>query len=174
MIRFKWIGSLALLLLVGGLVPVGAEAQQQDSDQIDILATVTQTLSVIGQRDLNFGTVLGGATAEVLHTEPGSGQFDIAAVSGQEISLLLTQAPTEFVRVGGSETVPVALRAWASEQDIPSTATEYVIDGQPDFVTLGDGGKLYLWISGTATPAQGALVGTYEAAIELTVAYTGN
>jgi len=132
-------------------------------------------LTVTGEQDLQFGSVLPGLPTPVSPADGTSaGQFQIRGERDAEVVVQLT-LPTALVAQGGVE-LPLAFGfadgRWGTR---PSIGQSQGFDPNVPLVAqLSRSGRLYIWLGGTAEPLPSQAPGIYSAAINITVAYTGN
>ena len=133
------------------------------------------TLTVTGDQDLQFGLVLPGLATPVSPTDvANAGRFQIRGDRESEVMIQLT-LPTALVTPGG-DVLPLTFGfddgRWGTT---PSIRSARVFDpGVALVVQLSRSGRMYLWLGGTAQPVPSQAPGEYAAAINVTVAYTGN
>lgn len=156
------------------LLPSGAQGQASDIDELTASAEVIQAIAVVGERDLDFGTVLGGAVVTIDPEDAAAGKFEVLAAPGSDVRIQFTQLPTELARVTGVETIPLQLGATIGSTDNPTAGTPVVLTGQGQISAFPASGILFVWIGGTITPATDQPTGSYEATIELTATYVAN
>jgi len=168
--------SVCALLLVIFLVPT---ANAQESGIIQATATVLSALSIIGNRDLQFGTVTPGVNKSVDKSSIGfAGEWLITGQAGAEISLdftlpdsLILADSTVGMRVGFSNT-DASFSDGSGTQISPTGVTN---PNGPSAEYLGAiGGEMTLWIGGTVYPNLTQTGGDYAADVVLTIAYTGS
>lgn len=134
-----------------------------------------QSLGAEGRQDLSFGQIWAGTPASVSPLDVGqSGEFLIQGARGAEVAVQLAlpsamtsargaQLPLEFGPTdGGYADRPVRWQTQSFDPHVPFTAT------------LGNSGRLYVYLGGTAQPSAQQQAGQYSGTITLTVSYTGN
>jgi len=152
------VGLAVFALLVGGALPLRG-----------------QILIASGQRDLTFGTIFPGVPEVVRRTDATSGRFNLRGQRRLEVRIVLT-LPVVMTRTTGGNTMPIAFGAadgGFNRQN--NVGTSQVFDPRAPLVTrLGNNGRLFIWLGGTAMPSSTQRSGIYQATITLTAAYTGN
>jgi len=139
------------------------------------LAAQGRPLSVIGQQDLSFGTLIPGVPVTISRFDPASaGQFEVRGERGLEVRIDLT-LPAHLT-AGASATMPLEFTSVDG-----GLATDRTVGGTQSFdprlpvtVVLPGNGKAYVYLGGTVRPAPNQAIGPYAATITLTVSYTGN
>src|SRR5258708_6737611 len=131
--------------------------------------------SVTGTQLLNFAPVFPGIPARVDRADAvNAGVFDIRGRAKAEVQVTLT-LPASLTLPGG-QALPLqftANDAGFSATNAAATATPF--DPRVSLVTrLGNPGKLYIWLGGTALPSTTQAPGLYQGTITITAAYTGN
>lgn len=140
-----------------------------------VLHAQVANLTVTGEQDLQFGTVLPGLPTPVSPADGASaGRFEIRGNRDAEVVVELT-LPSGLLAQGGTE-LPLAFGfadgRWGTR---PSIRQSHGFDPNVPLVAqLSRGGRLYIWLGGTAQPLPSQAPGIYSAAINITVAYTGN
>jgi hypothetical protein len=132
-------------------------------------------LSVTGDQGLQFGIVLPGLPSPVSPTDvANAGRFQVRGDRNAEV-VIQFNLPTEMVAPGGAA-LPMAFGiadgSWSTR---PSVQQAQIFDPNiPLVAQLGNSGRLYLRLGGTAQPLSTQPQGEYSATIAVIVAYTGN
>jgi hypothetical protein len=134
-----------------------------------------RVLTVTGDQGLQFGIVLPGLPSPVSPTDvANAGRFQIRGDRNAEV-VIQFNLPTEMVAPGGA-VLPMAFGvadgSWSAR---PSIQHAQAFDPNiPLVARLGNGGRLYVRLGGTAQPLSSQAQGEYSATIAAIVAYTGN
>jgi hypothetical protein len=158
----RWGRAVALAAWAGGAAVHEGQAQGRP-------------LSAAGGRNLNFGAVFPGVPEIVRRTETArAGRFNLRGTNRAEVQITFS-LPVALTASGG-RTMPLA---WGPNDGGWNTAnninTARAFDPRVPLVTrLSNGGRLFLFLGGTALPASTQRSGTYTATVTLTAAYTGN
>jgi len=167
--------SLALGLATAiALVPTLAMAQNDtDSDQILATAEVATAITVTGQQDLDFGTVMPGWNRIIAVDDATAGHFLVTGGASAEVSLSFSILPTDLT--DGVNLLPVTFTALHNTTADPTGGTTFdPTVGEPGTNLDSTTGELHVYLGGTVTAASGQVSGAYQATVELTAAYTGN
>lgn len=132
-------------------------------------------LQVSGERDLDFGELLGGVPTTISRTDPlGSGQILIRAPRNTQVEVTLL-LPTELAGPAGA-TVPLSFppgsAGWAPWSII--WLQQAFDPNVPNTFQVGFFGQSSIYLGGTATAPPQAPAGTYSNTITATVAYVNN
>ncbi len=166
---------LALLILLVMIPDAGA----QEYGVIQATATVIAGISITGDHDLIFGSVLPGVDKAVDKSNIGfAGAWHISGNNSAEITLdftlpdsLLHTDSIAFLRIDFNSTDASYDDGTGGGQSNPP----YIINPNgPNTANLGATGIMDVWIGGTVRPTISQTGGNYEADITLMVAYTGN
>ena len=166
---------LALLILLVMIPDAGA----QEYGVIQATATVIAGISITGDHDLIFGSVLPGVDKAVDKSNIGfAGAWHISGNNSAEITLdftlpdsLLHTDSIAFLRIDFNSTDASYDDGTGGGQSNPP----YIINPNgPNKANLGATGIMDVWIGGTVRPTISQTGGNYEADITLMVAYTGN
>jgi len=128
-----------------------------------------------GRQNLDFGTVIPGLPTVIDPTDRAqAGRFEIRGTGRSEVRIDLT-LPSDMLSLGGDR---LPLQFAASDGGFstqPSLASMITFDPRTPLVTrLSNGGRLYIWLGGTAVPSGAQPPGSYHGGITMTVTYTGN
>ncbi|MCX6827056.1 MAG: hypothetical protein NTV06_07320 [candidate division Zixibacteria bacterium] len=166
---------LGILLSFFFLVP---NIAAQESATIQATATVLSAITVVGQNNLMFETVIPGINKTVDKATVGrAGAFQVNGKESAEITLDLTLPDslhidsTAAMRIGFSNTDASYDDGSGGGQTVPQGI---INPNGPVTQTLGLTGQLNIWVGGTVSPNITQTGGDYAADIRLTVAYTGN
>ncbi|MFZ5979021.1 MAG: hypothetical protein ACOYVF_00170 [Candidatus Zixiibacteriota bacterium] len=167
---------VCILLLSVILVP---RTDAQESGIIQATATVLSALTIIGNHDLQFGTVTPGVNKAVDKSAMGfAGEWLIMGVTGAEISMdftlpdsLILADSTIGMRIDFTNTDA----SFSDGTGTQSSPTGVINPNGPSAERLGAiSGEMTVWIGGTVYPDLTQTGGDYAADIVLTVAYTGS
>lgn len=151
-------------------------AQAQDNADINVTATVMETLTITGVNDLVFGDITQGQNKTVVPTDALAGRFDITGEAGSEVGISFT-LPTELDLTSGPDVMGISFSTTSGIHHTVNDAgagTTYN-PGVGATTTLDAGsGQLFVFIGGEVQPSAGQFPGNYEGTITLTVEYTGN
>ena len=167
---------IAIVVLLAG----PPEAVAQESATIQALATVISSLSITGNTNLQFGTVIPGISKAVDKSEPGfAGEWTVTGSVSAELMLDFT-LPDSLLLIGDSTSgMPINFVGTDVSFDDGSGGGQLAPSGVLDpnglgTERLGAGGQLTVWIGGTVNPRISQTGGDYAADVILSVAYTGN
>ena len=141
----------------------------------DALHAQGQALAVTGDQDLQFGAVLPGLATPVSPTDvANAARFEIRGGRDSEVVVQIS-LPSEMMTPGGAALTLAYGAADGRWSAHPSIRKSWSFDPSLPLVSqLSRSGRLYIWIGGTAQPLPAQVPGDYTAAINVTVAYTGN
>jgi len=134
-----------------------------------------RALTAGGSQNLDFGALISGVPTTILRTDTRSaGRFDLRGDRQAEVRIDLT-LPVALTGPGG-RTLPLQFGpADGGYNTANNVGSSQAFDPQaPLIARLGNSGRLYIWLGGTALPAVNQVSGTYTATVTLTAAYTGN
>jgi hypothetical protein len=162
-----------LSLTVVALLALGATAAQAQgvSNTIVATATVQTPLTVTGTTTLDFGNVFPGVAKTIAPSAVTAGKFTVGGQANAEVNMVVAP-PTDLVGPGGAL---LAIGSWLGGYDTDNTQgsqTGLTLAGTTDRLDATTG-ALYVWLGATVTPTAGQVAGTYNANVQLTVAYTG-
>lgn len=168
------------LLVASVLIMSPAITQAQESATIQALATVVSTLQVVGNNNLQFGTVTPGLNKLVDKSQPGlAGEWSISGTAGAELAISFA-LPDSMVLVADT-TVGLRINfagtdaSWDDGTGGGQLAPAGTLDPNgPTTRRLGFSGGLLIWIGGGVIPRISQTGGSYAADVVLTVAYTGS
>jgi hypothetical protein len=129
-------------------------------------------IRVDGVRPLAFGSLLAGAPATVLRTDPASsGQFDLTA-QNNDVVILTFSLPSSMSGPAGAS-LPLSFSGSdAGFSRSQSIAAQVTFDPRQSYVAMmSQQGRGSVFLGGTATPAFNQRPGAYSATITLTVMY---
>ena len=132
-------------------------------------------LTAAGRRQLDFGNLFPGVPATVPRTDAvRAGQFDLRGRQRAEVRINFT-LPGSLTAPGG-RTLRLTFAAGDGGYSVNNTiGAATAFDPRVPLVTrLGNGGRLFVWLGGTALPTPTQAAGTYTGTLTLTAAYTGN
>lgn len=151
------------LLLVAASAGSSAEAQSVGSALVQL--TLLPSLTVTGQRDLEFGSVPAFSSTTVLARD--GGRFNIQGQGNAPVLVQLTQLPATIAP-------NLALGTWTGLHGAnpgAGSATSFTpAAGGSLSVVLHGTGRYFLWLGATLT-ATGAPPGPHSAPIVITVGY---
>ncbi len=165
--------ALFILLII---IP---DARAQEYGIIQATATVIAGITITGDHDLIFGTVLPGIDKAIDKRNIGfAGAWLISGNNSAEITLdftlpdsLLHIDSLAFLRIGFNNTDASYDDGTGGGQAIPAVIFN---PNGPSTANLSATGILDVWIGGTVQPTISQTGGNYVADITLRVAYTGN
>jgi hypothetical protein len=126
--------------------------------------------SVVGTRDLAFGSVIPGVTTLVGPMDPvRSGVFDITANQGTRLRLDFT-LPTRLVSGGGAQlTINFANGDAILLETGPGSIPNSQNPKSMKPYTMTNGNRVLLYLGGNVTPTGTQATGVYTASVMLTV-----
>ncbi len=163
-----------LSLTVVALLALGATAAQAQGVSNTIVATanVQTPLTVTGTTTLDFGNVFPGVAKTIAPTAGTAGKFTVGGQASAQVNMIVA-APTDLVGPGGDACSPSAPGSAAMTPTTRRPARPALtLAGTTDNLD-GTTGALYVWLGATVSPTAGQVAGTYNANVQLTVAYTG-
>lgn len=150
--RARWNRRAALALLVLGL-PAPARAQ------------------VTTLNGLAFGTVITGTSTTVAVTSASAAQWQIHVTILSALGTFSLALPTQLVRSGGAQTMPVSFCAtcgrWRQNSNAVGGATTFNPASTVSFSSLPAGTNIFVWLGGTVTPPLNQVAGTYLGTVVL-------
>ena len=164
----------AALLFVG--LTANAYAQNPATENISATANVMSALSVVGERNLQFGDVVQNTAKSIERTDAdNSGYFTIAVPGNASISFGFSALPTVLAGTGDavSHDLPISFETidagWIKGANNPAGAAAFNPNGGSTAVTqtAENGDVFHVYIGGTVTPDATQVVGTYEGVITL-------
>ncbi len=174
-------GKLLKVILFAAILLIGAvpAAQAQESASISATATVLPSMSVVGDNNLIFGTVLPDVDKSVNKATSGfAGAFHVQGTSGAEISVDFV-LPANLYTSDSSSTMTIAFvdtdASYDDETGGGQSSPTGVIDPRGlTTLNLGGTGAMDVWLGGTVRPAITQTGGDYAADVTITITYTGN
>ena len=168
--RFRWTHLLRLVAFVLVFVVPGIARAQS---VLGRAVVIDGTISVLGERNLNFGDVVRGIATTVQVTNPASGRFLVLGVGGAEVRLTFF-LPVRLMQ--GANSFPITFgptsagHSWSTS---PNSATLF----DPNLPLLtplrnGNPGLLRVWLGGTVNVPAAQPAGLYSSPVTLVVAYT--
>jgi len=159
------------------LLPLAGMAQERAT--IQATATVVSSLTIVGNNNLQFGSVTPGVNKSVDKTTIGfAGEWEIAGAPTAEISMaftlpdsLRTTDSLGAMRISFSSTDASYDNGTGGGQAAPAGVLN---PNGPAAHRLGALGQMLVWIGGMVHPSISQTGGDYAADILLTVAYTGS
>lgn len=167
--------AVALLLLLIFYPNVCA----QEFGTIQATATVIAGITITGDHDLIFGTVLPGIDKTVDKSNVGfAGAWHIAGSNSTEISLTMA-LPDSLMHADSATFMWIDFNNTDASYDDgsgggQSAPVATINPNGPVTLDLGATGIMDVWIGGTVRPTIFQTGGSYASDITLTVAYTGN
>ncbi len=167
---------IALILLI---LAIFQPIQAQESATIQATATVISAITIIGNNNLRFETVIPGIDKIVDKSSVGfAGEWEINGNSIAEITLDFILPDSIYVidssagmRINFNNTDASFDDQTGSGQTAPSGVLN---PNGPSAERLGIGGIMFVWIGGTVYPNMTQTGGDYSGDVVLTVAYTGS
>jgi len=169
----------AFLLAVTVLIMAVPSVLAQESASISATATVLPSMSVTGDNDLIFGSVLPDVNKSVNKATSGfAGAFHIQGNNGSEISVDFV-LPTDLYTSDSSSTMTIVFTDTDASYDDETGGGQSSPTGVIDprgltTLNLGTSGAMDLWLGGTVQPAITQTGGDYSAEVTITITYTGN
>jgi hypothetical protein len=161
-----WIKVSAVTVAFFSLAASTAQAQ---SGNIQAIANVLASISVVEGRDLDFGNVTPGVNKTVALTDATSGRFDAtgAAGAGVQINFIL---PTDLSN--GGDLLPIAgwTGCWNGVNDASGGCAATDMGGSTN-VSFSGGGLLFVFVGATVSPAPAQATGAYTADVTMTLSY---
>ena len=173
--KLPWTILFAVLLLMGAVPDLLA----QESATISATATVLPSMSVIGNNDLIFGTVLPAVNKSVNKATSGfAGAFHIQGNNGAEITVDFV-LPNNLYTSDSSATMTIVFTATDASYDDETGGGQASPTGTIDprglaTLNLGASGAMDVWLGGTVQPILTQTGGDYAADVTITITYTGN
>lgn len=158
------------LLAAAAVVLLAAPAAAQ-TGSIQATADVLTPLSVSGTQNLAFGDVFPGLSKSVGYAAATSGRFSVAGQANAQVSLSFDLPAT---LASGANTLPIG--NWLATYSTDGTATaanEFVPSAAGQTASLSGTGQLFVFLGSTVTAASTQAAGSYAAAVDMTVVYTG-
>jgi hypothetical protein len=177
MVNLKKVIVFALAFVILLLLIPNAGAQEYGV--IQATATVIAGITITGEHDLIFGSVLPGVDKSVDKSNVGfAGAWHIAGDNSAEITLDFT-LPDSLLHIDSLAFLRISFNSTDASYDDGTGGGQsnpaYIINPNgPNTGDLGATGTMDVWIGGTVEPTISQTGGNYEADITLMVAYTGN
>lgn len=165
----------AVILLMGAVPGVLA----QESASILATATVLPSMSVTGDNNLIFGSVLPAVNKSVNKATTGfAGAFHIQGSNNAEISVDFV-LPANLYTSDSSATMTIVFTDTDASYDDETGAGQSSPTGVIDprglaTLNLGVSGAMDVWLGGTVIPSITQTGGNYAANVTITITYTGN
>jgi hypothetical protein len=128
----------------------------------------------VGSQDLRFGTVLPGFPTVISRLDAvNGGQFQIRGQRRAEVRIDFALPVT--LTAGSGATLPLQFgSADGGYSTRPAVGSAQSFDPHiPLVVNLGNSGRIYFFLGGSALPTPLQEAGSYQGTITMTVAYTG-
>ncbi len=154
----------AALLFVG--LTASAYAQNPSNASINANAEVVSSFSFVTTSNLEFGSVLQGVNKTIAPATDDAGLFHILVPNGGKANLNFTAAPGDLVGTGGSS-LPITWDVRYNSEDNLTGATTW--ENLEAGVNELEDENIYVFIGGTAEPANDQAIGTYALEITLQV-----
>ncbi len=137
---------------------------------LGLAGTLTAQVTLVGKRDLDFGTVMQGVATAVAPTDPvRSGWFEGVGILTKKIRLTFT-LPTRLNGPAGA-TMPITFRTTDGvAQDGVSGSPQLIFN--PNVTTtfvLNTNAKYWIFLGGQVNPSPVQTIGSYTATVILTV-----
>ena len=172
--------ALSFIIAAALVATFAAPASQaQESGIIQATATVLASLRIVGNHNLEFGSVTPGVDKFVDKADVGfAGEWEITGTPTAEISLDFT-LPDSLILIDSTVGMPIVFTNTDASYDDGTgggqTIPVGIIDPRgPSAYDIGVGGTLFVWIGGEVQPRISQTGGDYAADVVLTVAYTGS
>ncbi len=174
-------GNLLQVILFAAILLIGAfpAVLAQESATISATATVLPAMSVVGDNNLIFGTVLPDVNKSVDKATSGfAGAFHVQGNNGAEISIDFV-LPTDLYTSDSSSTMTIVFvdtdASYDDETGAGQSSPTGVIDPRGlTTLNLGGTGAMDVWLGGTVRPAITQTGGDYSGDVTITITYTGN
>jgi hypothetical protein len=157
------------LLLLFGLSGGSAHIARAQGASFTVNAQVFQQITVVGDRNLSFGSVFPGVNKTVPVQGGNSGRYQVSGENSANISLTFT-LPANLVN--GANLLPI--NSWVGRHNTTNnaaTGVSFTPSGSPTNTQLSATGVRWVFISATVSPAANQAAGGYLAVATLTVAY---
>ncbi len=167
---------LFAVILLMGIVP---GIQAQESASISATATVLPSMSVTGDNNLIFGTVLPDVDKSVDKATSGfAGAFHIQGNNSSEITVDFV-LPTDLYTSDSSSTMTIVFTDTDASYDDETGGGQSSPTGVIDprglaTLNLGASGAMDVWLGGTVQPSITQTGGDYAADVTISITYTGN
>ncbi len=169
----------ALLLAVTLLIGATPAVLAQESATISATATVLPSMSVTGNNNLIFGTVLPAVNKSVNKAAPGfAGAFHVQGTNNAEISVDFV-LPNSLYTADSSSIMTIVFNSTNASYDDETGGGQAAPTGTIDprginVLNLGATGAMDVWLGGTVQPTITQTGGSYAADVTITITLTGN
>lgn len=177
MLQSSYIWRSILILVTGATLLIQGEVRAQGSinHNAAMKVTIINGLTIVKNRDLNFGVVLENTSATIGVTSASAGKFTI--IGNKTKNVVTTLAPPATLSDGNGNSVTYTARAsYNNLTDDPATALEWIpptglqTGFRPQANQSGNIGEFYIYIFGSVTVAT-VPAGTYSGLFTITVSY---
>jgi hypothetical protein len=155
----------ATVALAGGVAPLRAQARSGHPDGHNL------PLHALALNELDFGTIFPGIPSSVSAFDGHhAGSFQVRGPEGASVRVEFV-LPSALAAEGGAR-LPVVFGSRDGYADFSGDRERHGVHFDPHapvIGTLGEGGRLYLRLGGTARPSPAQPGGCYRATIFLTV-----
>lgn len=171
MTKFFTKAALAATVATGLFAAPAFAANNTDSGTFTATATIQKPITLSNDEDLNFGTIILGAsltTSDVVVSQAGVRTCDLSAAI-----VTCNGAPTAaaFSLVGvANQSLDIDYGTIPATLDSATDSVPFTLDG-PDTVSLDDDGIGAFNVGGTIEVASDTDDGVYSATVDVTVTY---
>jgi len=156
-------------MLTVGMSAGGAQSVLAQAANFSVNARVFQQITVVGDRNLTFGTVFPGVNKTIPVQGGSSGRYQVTGEASANISLTFT-LPANLVN--GTNLLPI--NTWVGRHNAinnAATGVAFTPSGAATNTALSALGVRWVFIAATVSPAVNQAAGGYLATATLTVAY---
>jgi hypothetical protein len=157
------------MLLTVGVSAGSAHGVRAQAANFTVNALVLQQITVVGDRNLAFGTVFPGVNKTVPVQGGNSGRYQVTGAANASVSLTFT-LPANLAN--GPNLLPI--NTWVGRHNAinnAATGVAFTPSGSPTNTALSALGVRWVFIAATVNPAANQAAGGYLATATLTVAY---
>ncbi len=145
-----------------------------DQDDIKATASIVGEITVIGERDLEFGIISFDNPSTIVYNdvENRSGKFNVAIGPGRPHVLFDFSLPSELTNVsngGPGLTIDTWTYGYGASPGAPTISGPFPVSNQFEINMATYGRNVDFYIGATVTPTDDNLVGEYEGTITLIV-----
>ena len=156
-----------LPLVVATMLPFGAFAQNNASGNATVSARIISALSIVKNKDLDFGKVAQGVGAvAIATTSPKAVKFTISGEPWEDIKITYT-APAKLQ--AGANQMPFTPDVKVDSTDVAAYSMAFALTSGSSFLHNEDG-KAFVFLGGNinvaATQPRGSYTGTFAINVE--------
>jgi hypothetical protein len=175
--KSKTMKTFKILFAVIFAITFVSSSFAQTSDEINANATVLQSATVTGEKDLEFGDVTIGEAKEILASDADAGHFTLMTNTSSSISFTLPEnleatiggvlrlLPVSFANNNYGLVIGLNNAGEEVTQNFNPTS-DYNLTGSFDHANVFD-----IYLGGEVTPAANQAAGDYTAEVTMTVTY---